>query len=287
MSGAQDERLAFIDFRLMFLGDVTRQDLTDRFGISEPAATRDLAQYREQRPENLEYSHAGRSYLASGTFSPLYRHDSADALATIAHGHLALPRQEKKSLLRCDLPIQLDQPNPQVVAVITKAINHRRVISIDYRSHSSGETRRQIGPFALVDNGLRWHIRAYDRRRNRFSDFVISRISNPETDESIVLSHEHWENDIQWNRIVELELVPHPQRPHAETTAFEYGMKDGILRLRLRAAVAGYFLRRWNVDCSAEHCLEGSEYQLWLRNRETLYGVETLEIAPGYGGTAA
>lgn len=282
MSSAQDERLRFIDFRLMFLGDVSRQDLTDRFGISEPAATRDLTQYRERCVDNMEYSHTHRAYLASGNFTPLYQHESAEALVMIAHGHLALPRQERKSLLRCDLPIQLDQPDPHVVSTITRAINQQRVISIDYRSHSSGETRRQIIPFALIDNGLRWHIRAYDRRRERFSDFVISRISKPTVDESVILTHERWEHDIQWNRVVELELVPHPKRSHPETTFFEYGMVDGFTRLRVRAAVAGYFLRRWNVDCSPDHRLEGSEYQLWLRNRETLYGVETLEIAPGY-----
>ncbi|WP_326924348.1 helix-turn-helix transcriptional regulator [Burkholderia thailandensis] len=282
MSSAQEERLRFIDFRLMFLGDVSRQDLTDRFGISEPAATRDLTQYRERCAANMEYSHVQRAYLRNYNFAPLYDHESTEALAMIAHGHLALPRRERKPLLRCDLPIQLDSPDSMVVSTITRAINHQHVISIDYRSHSSGETRRQIVPFALVDNGLRWHIRAYDRRRLRFSDFVISRISNPTIEESVVLTHERWEHDIQWNRIVELELVPHPKRPHPETTLFEYGMVNGISRLRVRAAVAGYFLRRWNVDCSPDHCLEGNEYQLWLKNRETLYGVETLEIAPGY-----
>ncbi|MGF7188227.1 hypothetical protein JOE11_001254 [Robbsia andropogonis] len=282
MSNAQEERLKFIDFRLMFFGDVSRQDLTERFGISDPAATRDLTQYRERRTDNMEYSHADRAYVRNSSFAPLYEHESSEALAMIAHGHLALPRQERKSLLRCDLPIQLDRPNPIVVSEITRAINHQLVVSIDYRSHSSGETRRQIVPFALVDNGLRWHIRAYDRRRARFSDFVISRISNPTIEESMVLTHERWEHDIQWNRIVELDLVPHPKRPHAETTLFEYGMRDGVARLRVRAAVAGYFLRRWNVDCSADHSLAGDEYQLWLKNRETLYGVETLEIAPGY-----
>ncbi|WP_257010836.1 MULTISPECIES: helix-turn-helix transcriptional regulator [Burkholderia cepacia complex] len=282
MSSAQEERLKFIDFRLMFLGDVSRQDLTDRFGISEPVATRDLTEYRERCSTCMEYSHAQRAYLASSNFQPLYEHESAEALAMIAHGHLALPRQERKPFLRCDLPIQLDRPDPHVVSTITRSINHQCVISIDYRSHSSGETRRQIVPFALVDNGLRWHIRAYDRRRARFSDFVISRISNPTVEEAVVLTHERWEHDIQWNRIVELELVPHPNRPHQETTSYEYGMVDGVSRLRVRAAVAGYFLRRWNVDCSPDHKLAGNEYQLWLRNRETLYGVETLEIAPGY-----
>ena len=215
-------------------------------------------------------------------FHLIFEHEGADSLAMIVHGHLALPKQNKKSMIRCDIPIQLDHPDSNVVAHITRAINRKRVISIDYRSHSSGQTRRQIVPFAIVDNGLRWHIRAYDRRQNRFSDFVISRVSDPKLEELPINDHEHWEQDIQWNRIVQLDLVPHPKRSHPETPIFEYQMKDGVMKLRLRAAVAGYFLRRWNVDCSADLRLEGNEYQLWLKNREALYGVETLEIAPGY-----
>lgn len=284
MSPSQSERLSFIDFRLMFLGEVGRQHLTERFGISEPAATRDFAAYRTARPENLDYSHAERLYLTTAEFSPLYEHDSADALAMIAHGHLALPNHPRKPMLRCDLPIQLDRPAPEVVAPVTRAINRKRVVSIDYHSYSSGRTRRQIVPFALVDNGLRWHVRAYDRRRERFSDFVLARMGKPQMEDTPLFEHEHWEKDIQWNRIVELELVPHPSRKHAQTPMYEHRMESGVLRLHVRAAVAGYFLRRWNVDCSPDHSLQGSEYQLWLRNRETLYGVEALGIAPGYRG---
>lgn len=282
MSPAQSERLSFIDFRLMFLGEVSRQHLTERFGVSEPAATRDLATYRAARPQNLEYSHADRAYLTGEDFSPLFEHDSRDALAMIAHGHLALHNRSRGAMIRCDLPIQLDRPDTAVVAAVTRAINRKRVVSIDYRSYSSGETRRQIVPFALVDNGLRWHVRAYDRRRERFSDFVLARMSHPRLEETAIREEEHRENDIQWNRIVELELVPHPGRTHPETPIFEHRMENGMLRLQLRAAVAGYFLRRWNVDCSPDHRLQGNEYQLWLQNRETLYGVETLGIAPGY-----
>lgn len=282
MSEIQNERLAFIDFRLMFLGAISRQDLRDRFGISEPAATRDLAIYRDRRSANLEYSHGERTYLISEAFDPLFEHHGEQALSMISQGHFALPKKGQKPMLRCDLPMQLDSPDANVVAAITRAISRGKVISIEYRSHSSGRTRRQIVPFGLVDNGLRWHIRAFDRRRNRFSDFVIARISNPQLEASVILEHEQGEQDIQWNRIVELELVPHPKRPHSATPIFEYQMKHGVLKLRLRAAVAGYFLRRWNVDCSADHNLAGNEYQLWLKNRETLYGVETLEIAPGY-----
>lgn len=54
------------------------------------------------------------------------------------------------------------------------------------------------------------------------------------------------------------------------------------MNVNVRAAVAGYVLRRWNVDCSEDHSLKGPEYHLWLKNWQALYGVENLVIAPGY-----
>lgn len=133
-----------------------------------------------------------------------------------------------------------------------------------------------------MDNGLRWHVRAFDRLRGRFGDFVINRISEPDVLGAEPLEQETREHDIQWNRIVTLELVPHPRLTHPETIAREYAMTNGVLRVNVRAAVAGYVLRRWNVDCSADHRLTGAEVHLWLRNRLTLYGVENLVIAPGF-----
>ena len=59
-------------------------------------------------------------------------------------------------------------------------------------------------------------------------------------------------------------------------------MIKGVLEINVRAAVAGYLLRRWNVDCTAEAVLDGEEYHLWLRNRQALYGVNNLVIAPGF-----
>ena len=59
-------------------------------------------------------------------------------------------------------------------------------------------------------------------------------------------------------------------------------MREGRLRVELRAALAGYLLRRWNVDCSVGHTLQGAEYQLALANAPALYGVKNLQLAPGY-----
>ena len=59
--------------------------------------------------------------------------------------------------------------------------------------------------------------------------------------------------------------------------------QNGCLRIKARAALAGYVLRRWNVDASPDHRLDPAAHQLWLRNTQTLYGVESAALAPGYG----
>src|SRR5206468_2772439 len=119
-------------------------------------------------------------------------------------------------------------------------------LRIEYHSISSGCTEREILPFALIDTGLRWHVRAFDRKSQEFRDFVITRIKYPVVlKDQPVAAHETSDQDIQWARIVELELVPHPDQPRPEIAEMDYGMRDGVLRMKLRAATAGYMLRKW------------------------------------------
>lgn len=286
VSQAQQERLSHIDFRLRFLGTIGRQDLVNRFGIKEAAATRDIALYKELAAGNLEYDTTAKLYTYVESFRPLFEYNSHQALTALAHGFgddFVVPH---KPHIACETPAELNTPQLETLSVLTRAIHQRNVVEITYRSLSSGQTTREIVPFTLVDNGLRWHVRAYDRRRSLFTDFVINRISDPRMImESSVSDHERKDADIQWNRVVELEIVPHPDPDnvgHPETIEHEYDMVDGVLHVNVRAAVAGYVLRRWNVDCSEDHCLKGSEYHLWLKNRPALYGVENLILAPGY-----
>jgi hypothetical protein len=57
---------------------------------------------------------------------------------------------------------------------------------------------------------------------------------------------------------------------------------DGVLRMKRRAAIAGYILRKWSVDGSPDHCLRGHEFRLWLKDPLALYGVKNALLAPGY-----
>lgn len=283
ISQTQQERLSHIDFKLRFLGTIGRNDLVTRFGIKAAAATRDITLYKELAPENLEYDTKAKIYTRSEPFTPLFDYSRHQALTALAHGFGDDFVAVHKSHIACEIPAQLNKPQLDTLSVLTRAIHQKRPVELTYRSLSSGQTTREIAPFVLVDNGLRWHVRGFDRMRSRFSDFVINRISDPNLiSNSKIKEHETKDNDIQWNRIVELEIVPHPRLRFPETIEHEYDMTDGILHVNVRAAVAGYVLRRWNVDCSDDHRLEGAEYHLWLKNRQALYGVDNLVIAPGY-----
>ena len=100
-------------------------------------------------------------------------------------------------------------------------------------------------------------------------------------------ANERQDNDIQWTRIVELDFVPHPRLERPEIIKRDYGMADGSIRMRVRAAVAGYMLLRWSVDCSPDHRLKEEQYRLWLSDPLALYGVENAKLAPGYQAPAA
>ena len=282
ISQAQQERLSHIDFKTCFLGAIGRSDLVTRFGIKEAAATRDITLYKDLAPENLEYDTKAKIYVRGPSFEPLFDYSPSQALAALAHGFGDDFVGKHKALIACETPAQLNNPDLERLSVLTRAIHQHKVVSLVYRSLSSGRSTREVVPFVLVDNGLRWHIRGYDRKRSRFSDFVITRISEPEILDEPLKEHENREHDIQWNRIVELEIVPHPKLKHPKTIETDYAMENGVLKVNVRAAVAGYVLRRWNVDCSEKHSMDGPEYHLWLINRQALYGVENLVIAPGY-----
>lgn len=234
-------------------------------------------------PDNLAYDRSSKVYLPGERFRPVFHFPAEQVLTWLADGFGDGEPCHLEGGITCVTPGRLTQPDLDTLTTVTRAIYQRCPLRIDYHSIASGKTTREIVPFALIDTGLRWHLRAFDRKRGEFRDFVITRIRRPTMlQDSAVQSHEHPDQDIQWSRIVEVELVPHPDQPHPEITEMDYGMKDGVLKLRLRGATAGYVLRKWSVDCSPDHSLRGPEYRLWLRDPLVLYGVKTAVLAPGY-----
>lgn len=283
MTQSQRDRLAFIELRLRFVGEIRRQDLVARFGIQAAAATRDLGQYKELGPRNLEYDTKGKVYVRSEWFRPVFDFPAERVLTWLSQGFGDGEPSRLRSLVTCEGSALSTSLDLEMLSVLTRAIHKKTAVEISYRALSSGLTTREIVPFAFADNGQRWHVRGYDRRSGDFRDFALTRIADARFVSGAVKEHETADQDIQWNRVAEIELVPHPANvQHPDTIEAEYGMENGQLKVLVRAALAGYLLRRWNVDCTENHSLRGSEFHLWLRNRQALYGVTNLMLAPGY-----
>lgn len=278
---SQVDRLSFIEARLFFLGELRRVDVAKRFSQASIQASRDLALYKELAPDNLLYDFQAKRYLPAERFKLIFSHTPERVMYWLKSGlGDGLPHPQGLPTAAVE---SLSLPKLAELAVVTRAIYRKHVLEVTYVSLSSGRTSRQIVPHALVDNGQRWHVRAYDRANARFSDFVITRISKATVlDGDEPAEHERPEADEQWNRMVELTLVPHPQLAHKGPVEADYEMKNGTLSVSCRAAVAGYALRRWGVDCSEGHRLDPAEFQLALGNRGALAQTDSAAIAPGY-----
>lgn len=279
----QRDRLAFVELRVRFIGEIRRQDLVSRFGIQSAAATRDLALYKELASGNIDYDSKGKSYVLGPDFHPVFDFSPDRVLSWLTQSFGDGEPVRLTAWITSETPSRLTQPDLDVLASVTRAIHQECPLVIEYYSITSGRAEREIVPFALLDNGSRWHVRAFDRKSQEFRDFVITRIKNPVVMKGAkVQPHEQSYQDIQWTRIVELELVPHPDQPRPEITEMDYSMQGGVLRIKLRAATAGYILRQWNVDCTPDHSLCGHEYRLWLKDHLAIYGVRNAMLAPGY-----
>ncbi|QCG65906.1 transcriptional regulator [Pseudomonas veronii] len=279
----QRERLWQIDFLTRFRGQVTRQDLVQRFGIALSNATRDFALYRQLAPDNLDYDHSDKVYRRTSHFQPLFTYDREHTLQTLTLG-------QGVGLEACAQPILVDaaptlnQPNLETLAAMSRAIYAGKALSIAYVSISSGETFREIVPHSLVNTGLRWHARAYCRNHAEFRDFVLTRITAVDgTAAPVNIPVESITQDHDWQAIVSLELIPHPRAAYTRAIELDYGLEsEQCIKLPVRAAMAGYLLRRWGVDCSPEATLNPEEYQLALRDPKRVASQVRLFIAPGF-----
>jgi predicted DNA-binding transcriptional regulator YafY len=248
---AQRQRLAFIDFLLMFKGVLSRSDLTTKFEMGMANATRDIALYRELAPNNVTFDNKERTYLQSSSYQSLFSYDARKTLTKLANNISNGFDGVMEVAFPVDAPMQLNVPDINIVAKLVQAVLNKKAVSIIYTSLSSGSKPREIIPHTIVDNGLRWHVRAFDRETNSFRDFVITRISKVTLLEQPIEELEKEVEDNQWMRKMDLHLVPHPTNVEfPKAIELDYGMEKGLLQITVRAALVGYLLRRWNIDCS-------------------------------------
>ena len=281
LSHAQQERLAFIDFCLQYFGQVARADLISHFNTGLASGTRDFTLYKKLACDNLMLKHETKQYYRTTDFKPIFHYDAETVLANLSQGFGNGIAAGINSNSHCFDAIRLVHPQIEIIASLMRAIQQRQAIDCCYVSLSSGESQRELVPHAIINNGHRWHIRAFDRNSCQFRDFVCTRFTKINALEQEISHQESAASDLQWNNFLALQLIPHPKLTHPLAIELDYAMHEGVLNLPVREALLGYLMQQWHVDCSADQSLNPRQYPLALANRELLSAVNNATLLPG------
>ncbi len=269
------QRLQYIEVMAFYHGVVTRNDVARAFGISDAAATKDLALYGRLAPDNLIYRQSLFGYVPA----PAFRECLADlspevVLPMIAHNLTGMsgPYGEQRifGIPAESLPIPARLPEKVITAQVLRAVAQRKKLRVSYRSLSDRESghERVIEPHSLCHNGLRWHIRAYSEETFDFRDFVLSRFAQAQLlDEASESSAQY---DEEWVETLKLELKPHPGLPEQKrlNLLMDYGSTGEAITIEVRRALLGYLLQQLSVDTTADHSRNPHAYQLVVANRD-------------------
>ena len=277
---ATRQRLQYIEVMAFYSGVVTRSDVAKAFGISDAAATKDLKLYGDLAPSNLVYNHSVFGFVPSPSFSAVFADLApAAALPTIAANLSVVGGPYGKSsiygIATEALPLPARLPSPQVVAQITRAICGRKKLRVSYRSLSERQTQdqRMIEPHALVNSGIRWHVRAYNQDTYDFRDFVLSRFTQAECLMEPAESSVQYDDD--WVEMVSLKLAPHAklEAQKRQSLLLDYGVDapgEALIEVQVRRALIAYLLQRLGVDTTQDRSMNPNIYQLMLLNRDEI-----------------
>jgi len=249
------QRFELIEWRAFWLGRVNRSDLEERFGVSTPQASVDLRSYQETVPNNIEYDATAKAYVPTSTFTPKYFRVSADRyliqLNAILNGAVSRTDTWFGSLPPAAvMQTVVRSVEPDTLRAILNAIMGRHQLEVVYQSLTNTRART-IVPHSLAFDGHRWHARAWCVEHRDFRDFVLSRILSVSISRS---SDVDPSNDMEWNTMIDLKIVAHPYLGEAQKSAIErdFGMENGVLIMRTRAALAFYFIKRLNLDLDSD-----------------------------------
>jgi hypothetical protein len=254
-----EQRLEFIEFRLFWEGSISRSDLIERFGLSDPQASNDLSAYREKAPENLRYDTKTKRYLASDGFTPILLKPNPDR-------YLAQLKAMADHIMRVEdtwmsdpppadaMPIPSRKVDAFVLRAVVGAMRKHQSINVHYHSMNDGRPEaiwRRISPHAFGYDGLRWHVRAYCHMSSKFKDFLLSRCQATEAPEDTAIDPK---DDAEWQRYFGVILRPNPllSPSQQEAVAWDYNMADGQVTVLVRYALLYYFNKRLRLDVAEQ-----------------------------------
>lgn len=271
MKWSAEKRIEFIEFRLFWDGKINRNDIVKKFNISVPQASLDISKYQEMAPGNMEYNLSEKHYFASKSFKPKFLNPNSDQylaqLKCISDKVIADSDAWVSNLPSLDsLPILHRIVDIKILREIVYATNNKKALEIYYQSMSEKNTDplwRWITPHTFVNDGFRWHIRAFCHIDNRFKDFLLSRIIKTRGYADPIN-----EKDNDWFEYINVILKPNPKLTKQQKIIIEldYGMKNGAVTIPIRKAFSFYFQRMLKTNIASS--LDSKEVPVIVANPE-------------------
>jgi len=273
---ATRQRLQFIEVMAYYTGTISRSMLARAYGISDPAATKDIKLYNDLAPDNLEYNPSLFSFVPTTSFVEVFADLSPQSVLPMFSQNLLTVDNPSGNepiygISVEHLPMPARLPDKSVLAEIIRAMKASTQLRVTYHSltqRNETEGSRVIEPHALINTGLRWHLRAYNHDTHDFRDFVLSRFTSAQQLAEPAESNQDY--DDVWTETITIKLKAHPGLDEKQRAAlsYDFDMQDGKIEIEVRGALVAYVLQQLKVDTSADASLNPNAYQLVVTNRE-------------------
>ena len=238
---SERQRLAFIERVLFWRGYINRRELMAKYGISPPQATNDLVNYSTRNAGGTYYNVRKKRYeVLEGMKPVLIEPDFGLDMEIMEDAGRPFP----------EIPFVTTPECPRrsydraILQTLSRAAHRGQSVEVHYFSAHSGSIGwRRISPRAFVDDGLRWHVRAYCHNRGQFSDFNLSRMKgarNPEDCAHTELVDTDW---LEFG-VMTIGVNPELDKNQSKALNLDYGMTRGRLKLTVRKAHRLYTARR-------------------------------------------
>jgi len=248
MKRFEQERIEYIETRLLWGEGLTAGGLGNAFDISRPVAQKAIDHYRNMFPDQMKYDTSLKCHVATACFqSKFIKPDPLKFLDYLRGQTLAGYYKEERDWSDFEvedvsrkLRHKLDF---KIVKQVFTALKRKQTLLIEYKKkelESEERTERIISPNHLVFAENRYHVRSYCHSRRQFRDFVLSRILYAE------ISYEDWipsDEDWGWNEMVTLSFRPNPELPENIQQALlrNYDAEQlGVWHIKCRKAMAYY-----------------------------------------------
>jgi len=230
---AARQRLTFIEDLLVVRGWARREDLIRRFSVSGAVATADFSAYQRLNPEGLRYSRATRRYERLTPEKKAF----ARGRSLLDRIEAVLPHERRETLQEIQLPGRAF--DGKTATAVSEAILNQLELEAKYLSVNSDTARwRWLAPVALVNDGFRFHIRAWCSEKTHFADFNLGRILAIRDSRPAKVT---LRDDPHQSEVVEVVVVPRRGLGPAQRQAVEVDYKMTSGRLRLRTSMAHLF----------------------------------------------